>query len=403
MCGILGICLDNRNRSDADFTVIKSDFANLLEESQVRGTDATGVYIVNRNTGIVYLKTPIAAEDMGWGNAAANDFWSLLEGYVGPDTVAIIGHTRAATTGSPECNDNNHPVIDLPIIGVHNGVIRNHLALGEKYPKAAEVDSAAIFSMLKAKAGDKPLTVKTIVNSFHELQGPAAIVVADNRKTDGVFLARNTNPINIVRDRKAGVLMFASTSAILKDALGDDVKTYAMPENTACRVSSKTVATRLTFIPMKKAKPATPRTNTPRVPSRFTVNDGFDVDAGERCPKCRQLFLWVYLGTVETKCCACNPYPYGRPGTGDRKATTTGKTTAKRPTSAKEGGSTEAQKDKARADCRTCADYASGKRRMPCVHSEGRTCPVFPTRHGTTDCHGAKHPLVVKRRIVPTR
>ena len=202
MCGILGICLDKRNRSDASISDIKSDFANLLVASQVRGTDASGVYIVNRNTDIVYLKAPVAAEDMVFGRANASAFWELLDAHVGADTVAIIGHTRAATTGSPECNDNNHPVVDTPIIGVHNGVIRNHLALNERYPKIAEVDSAAIFSMLKAKAGSKPLATGTIAKAFPELQGPAAIAVADTRKPDGVFLARNTNPINFARYRK---------------------------------------------------------------------------------------------------------------------------------------------------------------------------------------------------------
>ena len=218
MCGILGICLDKRDRSEADFINLKADFSNLLQASMVRGIDATGFYIVNRDADVVYLKAPITAEEMVWENGGDNAFWDTLDAFVGPDTVAIIGHTRAATTGSPECNDNNHPVVDAPIIGVHNGVIRNHLALAEKYPKAAEVDSAVIFSMLKTKAGDKPLTVKTITNSYDELVGPAAIAVADMRKPDGVFLARHTNPVNITRDRAAGLLMFASTLDILQDA-----------------------------------------------------------------------------------------------------------------------------------------------------------------------------------------
>lgn len=331
MCGILGICLDKRNRSDASISDIKSDFANLLVASQVRGTDASGVYIVNRNTDIVYLKAPVAAEDMVFGRANASAFWELLDAHVGADTVAIIGHTRAATTGSPECNDNNHPVVDAPIIGVHNGVIRNHLALNERYPKIAEVDSAAIFSMLKAKAGSKPLATGTIAKAFPELQGPAAIAVADTRKPDGVFLARNTNPINFARYREEGVLMFASTADILKDALGEDTATFPMPENTVCRVSSKTISTKLTFVPMARAK----ATGAVKGKGGFDNGVAF-ADGGERCPTCRQLFLVVYMGTQEIKVCNCNPYGSQ---VGGPKATATKKTAAKRPTSAKKGGS----------------------------------------------------------------
>ena len=349
MCGILGICLDKRDRSEADFINIKADFSNLLQASMVRGIDATGFYIVNRDADVVYLKAPITAEEMVWENGGDNAFWDTLDAFVGPDTVAIIGHTRAATTGSPECNENNHPVVDAPIIGVHNGVIRNHLALAKKYPKAAEVDSAVIFSMLKTKAGDKPLTVKTITNSYGELEGPAAIAVADMRKPDGVFLARHTNPVNITRDRAAGLLMFASTLDILQDALGDDVTSLPMPDDTVCRVDHESITGKLKFVPVKKATPAVKtmawrrdeavRKAKPSASDLFPGKYGTDVDAGERCPKCNQLFLVVYMGTQETKCCSCNPYGASAAQEAAPKPSNTTKTAAKRPTSAKKRGS----------------------------------------------------------------
>ena len=338
MCGILGICLDNRTRTEDDLVNIKADFANILLESQVRGTDATGVYIVNRDRGISYLKAPVDADEMVWSTNDKTGFWKALDAKVGPDTVAIIGHTRAATTGSPECNDNNHPIIDAPIIGVHNGVIRNHRELDRKYPKAAEVDSAVIMSMLKAKSGDKPLTAKVIAKVYPELVGPAAIAVADTRQTDRVFLARNYNPINITRERDAGILMFASTAEILKSALGDDIKTFSMPENTVCQVNHKSVSGNLVYVPIKGTQASSPvakkAKSFPTVQARF----GKDVDAGERCPKCGQLCLMVYIGNQETKCCPCNPYGSDLKGTGQGD-TKKAKATAKRPTSAKKGGS----------------------------------------------------------------
>ena len=345
MCGILGICLDKRNRSEADYINIKADFANLLQASTVRGIDASGVYIVNRDADIVYLKAPVPADDLVWSEDDKLGFWNLLDANVGPNTVAIIGHTRAATTGSPECNDNNHPVVDAPIIGVHNGVIRNHMALNEKYPKAAEVDSAAIFSMLKAKAGKNPLTAKTIANSYDELVGPAAIAVADTRKPDGVFLARHMNPINITRDRAAGVLMFASTLDILQDALGDDVTALPMPDDTVCRIDHKAIAGKLKFFPVAKAKVARPVTKKfkPSVSDLFPGKYGTDVDGGERCPKCNQLFLVVYMGTQETKCCNCNPYGASAAKEAAPEVRKTKKTPAKRPTSAKKGNPVDAQ------------------------------------------------------------
>jgi len=332
MCGILGICLDKRDRSEAAIGEILIDFGHLLEESTVRGIDATGVYVVNRDAEPVYLKAPVPADAFIWGDYG---FWELLKAHVGADTVAIIGHTRAATTGAPECNENNHPIIDGPIIGVHNGIVLNHRALDKKYGKQAEVDSAAIMALLRTKAGDKPLTTKHLTSSLHEIDGPMAIAVADRRKPDGIFLARHGNPVAFHRDREMGVLFFASTGDILREALGDDTATFLMPADTACRVSPKTVRGNLQFWPIKervegkshhdvraarllskvgpgKAEAREAIAESRRGNSRFA--DEADVDAGERCSQCRQLPLMVYIWSDLTgeeevqECCACNPY-----------------------------------------------------------------------------------------------
>jgi glucosamine 6-phosphate synthetase-like amidotransferase/phosphosugar isomerase protein len=123
MCGILGVCLDiTTPRTADDILKLKIDFADLLTAAEVRGTDAAGVYIVNKDSEIVYHKAPVA------GSVLADDdaLWEMLNEFVSEKTVAIIGHTRFATHGDPKVNDNNHPIFDHPIIGVHNGMIRNH-------------------------------------------------------------------------------------------------------------------------------------------------------------------------------------------------------------------------------------------------------------------------------------
>ena len=336
MCGILGICFDGRDRTDREWRDIAEDFANIWMASPRRGTDAAGVYIVNRDSEIRYLKAPVTADDMVDDPMDGTyGYWELVREHLGSDTVGIIGHTRAATTGDPKYNDNNHPVVDAPIIGVHNGVITNHMALHAKYPKVAEVDSAAIMSLLKSKSANRPITKKIIANSVHELDGPFAIAIADMRKPDGIYLARNRNPVHFHRNRTDGLLMFASTSEILEDALGDDIKTFPMPKDTVCRLSANTVKTSMDFTKLKSRKPSTKSKPTVRdlYPSNrnakseykkmveqshianahpmcgcYLCSDARDVDGGDRCTKCNQLFLVVYMGGIEQRCCSCNPY-----------------------------------------------------------------------------------------------
>jgi len=331
MCGILGVCLDTKTpRTADDILKLKVDFADLLTAAEVRGTDAAGVYIVNDGNEIVYHKAPVA------GSVLADDdtFWSMLNDYVSEKTVAIIGHTRFATHGDPKVNDNNHPIFDHPIIGVHNGMIRNHARLNNRFAKCAEVDSAAIMALLRVKSKNKPMTLNTLSDNLHELEGPFAIAVADSRKPDGIFMARNHNPVNFYRERDAGLLWFASTAEILNDGLGAPIKkTFEMPANSCCRVDSKAVRGKLKYVDIKRG--STPsaaydprkhigKNTTPHVPrdvrksataSTAALTDAWTkpvkkkkskkIKQAKVCPKCNEIMTTVYMGGIEQDCCAC--------------------------------------------------------------------------------------------------
>ena len=300
--------------------------------AEVRGTDAAGVYIVNKDSEIVYHKAPVAGSVL----ADSDSLWDMLNEYVSEKTVAIIGHTRFATHGDPEDNDNNHPIFDHPIIGVHNGVIRNHEKLNKRFAKAAEVDSAAIMALLRVKSKNAPMKLETLADNLHELDGPFAIAVADSRKPDGIFMARNHNPVNFFRERDAGLLWFASTSKILKDGIGAPLgKIFEMPANTCCRIDSKAVAGKLKYRDIKRsATPVKTSTtkSTPRVP-RDVRSAGFHVtEAGtypaeyrhladdvprrlklkaekmrqaKVCSTCHEIKTLAYMGGMEIECCAC--------------------------------------------------------------------------------------------------
>jgi len=233
MCGIAGFCLGpGKDRTEEDYSTIREEFTRLLVNCQVRGVDAAGAFVVNKGIGnIFYYKAPKKASRL----TEDAQFLSLMD-KIGPDTVAVIGHTRAATTGSPKENSNNHPIIDDPIIGVHNGMIRNHRELGRLYTKVAEVDSAAIMALLRDSSTEKPLTVNDLVTRLPELEGGYAIAVVDAQKPDGIFLARNSNPICMTRNYKLGYLAFASTGEILRETFGEKTRTFLMPAHSVCRI-----------------------------------------------------------------------------------------------------------------------------------------------------------------------
>jgi predicted glutamine amidotransferase len=247
MCGITGLCFGpGKDRTEEDYSTIRKEFTQLLVNCQVRGRDAAGAFVVNKGPGnIYYYKAPKTAAHL----TKDAKFLALLD-QIGPDTIAVIGHTRAATTGSPRDNANNHPIIDGPIIGVHNGVIRNHWELGGLYSKVAKVDSAAIMALLRDCSMEKPLTTEDLVDRLPELEGSYAIAVADARKPNKIFLARNNNPICMTRNYKLGYLAFASTGEILRATFGEEIRTFLMPAHSVCRIDRDCMKKRITFYPI---------------------------------------------------------------------------------------------------------------------------------------------------------
>jgi len=240
MCGIIGVVLGDKVRSEGEYERIREDFATMLVAAQARGTDAAGLYVVNSDGISVHAAAGSAA-----ALATTDEFWSVLN-EVGPTTIAIVGHTRHATTGSPNVNDNNHPIVDSRLVGVHNGVIYNHMALRRKYGAVAEVDSAAILSTLMHQRTETSghLTTGDIRQAMPQVEGSWAIAVADFDRPDVLFLARNAgSPMQITHERKRQALWFASTNTILSQGLGRTVRATTLPAWSVAKLTRKVART----------------------------------------------------------------------------------------------------------------------------------------------------------------
>lgn len=109
MCGIAGF-VGRLNRSNAVDLLIR-----LGSETVVRGDDAWGL-MWKGNGSINYIKNPGSFSDV-----SKKKIFKLL-----PEKVEVAAlHCRAATHGSPNNNENNHPVISPSGMFwvMHNGVV----------------------------------------------------------------------------------------------------------------------------------------------------------------------------------------------------------------------------------------------------------------------------------------
>lgn len=199
MCGIAGFSI-----SDKDHRAINTRRLSekLLLQIIQRGRDATGAAwseTDDEGLGVYYLK---AAKP-------ANRFVEELTAMPRFSRSAIL-HTRWATKGSPDNNDNNHPIVVPRIVGVHNGHISNDDEIIAKVgaDRIGQVDSEAIFQLIAAS--NDPLSL------LPKLQGRAAIAWFDVEDPTVLHLARLQGSPLVVGQTRHGSTVFASTKEHLR-------------------------------------------------------------------------------------------------------------------------------------------------------------------------------------------
>ena len=233
MCGLAGLVIGKKVRSADDLNEIREEFSSLMVATQIRGRHATGAFVVNKS-GISYHKAALSADKM-----VRTDSWKKLMSAITAETTAVVGHVRYATQGSPAENSNNHPILNGPIIGVHNGVIANDCEICEEYPYEEEVDSAAIFALFAGVADKSRLSTAKISAALPYLDGSFAVIAADNRRRDSIFVMRDaTNPLVHYKDTERKLLWLSSTGEIMRDGLSNrGIVTTMLPAYSVARLS----------------------------------------------------------------------------------------------------------------------------------------------------------------------
>lgn len=206
MCGILGFISD-----DIQYPAEAYQFMGaLLDESKRRGRDAAGFAAVAENR-FITDKHAVSAEDF---IRLSRAFRSLR----GKRTISFIGHTRAATNGSPSINTNNHPFHGPRYSMVHNGGVYSFRAIANKYnfDLKTNCDSELILHFLESRKNIRD----GIIDAFSALDATSFMAVATlDRDNGNIHLFRNSSsPCVIMRIKRWNATIFASTLSIILDA-----------------------------------------------------------------------------------------------------------------------------------------------------------------------------------------
>ncbi len=204
MCGIFGFAKKSDGQTNQQLETLREVFTNLASDSVVRGTDSTGISIINPASRSTF-KSIVASDKV-----VKHETWksNILDRIDSNSTIGI-GHVRLATHGEIT-KRNAHPFEIGDVLGAHNGVIYNYNTLAKKYNKNLQVDSEVIFAYLNNMRD---------VDALEQLDGDFALSwVKDSNEI--VHLARESSrPISVAYWKKAKILLWASTNAILEGAM----------------------------------------------------------------------------------------------------------------------------------------------------------------------------------------
>lgn len=209
MCGLFGFS-DTQHRLTP--RQVRKLLRNLADCSMVRGTDATGIAYNSRERLHIYKR------------AAPADKIPL---FLPKDTHTVMGHVRMSTQGDARFAQNNHPFPGYldgtpqphgPDFALaHNGVLHNDQLLHRQLhlPKTnVQTDSYVAVQMLEAAGSIQP---DALAHMAEQLEGTFTLTLLDRR--DNLYFVRGNNPLALIEFPRLGLLVYASTDTILKQAL----------------------------------------------------------------------------------------------------------------------------------------------------------------------------------------
>jgi asparagine synthetase B (glutamine-hydrolysing) len=219
MCGIFGFFgVPGSPRSTSS---VQRAIRSLIELSEPRGREATGLALLLPSTLAVYRR-PIAPSRV----LASPDFQAFLDEALPPGGEAFadvelagLGHCRLVTNGTQALEDNNQPVVNDRVVGVHNGIVTNPKSLLTRVPAEAtplqqELDSAALFGRIGADLAAGADVSAALRCAYRALEGEATIAMFA-REEHELVLATNAGCLYFSQPAE-GQLVFASEAHILR-------------------------------------------------------------------------------------------------------------------------------------------------------------------------------------------
>jgi glucosamine--fructose-6-phosphate aminotransferase (isomerizing) len=222
MCGIFGVIASPHSSfSGVDLSAgVKKAF----HESERRGKDSSGVMCVSSRK-ILVTKSPARGKELIKSKSFRQLLSFALDEYVDGDNFVVLGHTRMATHGSIELDDNNQPILSNRSIVLHNGIVVNCEEIFQDKPgltREFDVDTEVIPLLIedyrRAGCSETASVMKTI-----KLISGANTFLYFNADSNMVYLNSSNGSLYVLEDKTRELFVFASEKQTL-DKILDEIK-----------------------------------------------------------------------------------------------------------------------------------------------------------------------------------
>ena len=232
MCGIVSVMAFGEN-PDKEVEKIRQEAmilltSELLQLTQPRGKDATGIATMFENCDYMGLKMGVSAMEfigrLGNKETDYGGFVDLWRRHKNPARM-VIGHCRkpSATIGAgTEDNQNNHPIRVGHIVGVHNGTLTNHAQIVEKLKceTDSKVDSEAIFRLMHfyTRRAKEPFSMQLLQSVCQRLHGTFACLAFSGNNPHQLVAFRDGRPMEAMLIKPLNLVVIASEEQFLHAA-----------------------------------------------------------------------------------------------------------------------------------------------------------------------------------------
>lgn len=178
-------------------------------KNETRGKDSSGLCVVTKHNNPIMVKGVMEASKFVQNSKVVEVYNKIT-----PYTKTVLGHTRFATTGQVNMN-NAQPFRYGPIIGVHNGVIRNYLYLRKKFQlrNYTTCDSEIIFALLSRKR-----SLKGMAKALGNLNGYWAIAFHHLDYPNKVYFSLGWHECSFYMSKDKSYVIWSSDDRVIEEA-----------------------------------------------------------------------------------------------------------------------------------------------------------------------------------------